>query len=92
MISTLFRKPTNKMYHYTDTNIQGYIRKIENNLNERALNERALNEKALNETTIIVPIKIETTKILKMSYENPLLSFISIVFFLAGYKFKNWIK
>ena len=29
MFSFLFRKPTNKMY-YTDTNIQSYIRKIEN--------------------------------------------------------------
>jgi hypothetical protein len=81
MFSFLFRKPTNKMY-YTDTNIQSYIRKIENDLNEKALNEK----------TIIVPSKIETNKILTMSYESPLLSFISIVFFLAGYKFKNWIK
>lgn len=81
MFSFLFRKPTNKMY-YTDTNIQSYIRKIENDLNEKALNEK----------TIIVPTKIETNKILKMSYESPLLSFISIVFFLARYKFKNWIK
>lgn len=71
MFSFLFRKPTNKMYYCNDniTNMQGYIRKIEKDLNKKEL---------------IVPSKVKTN-----SYDNFLLPFVSIVFFLLGYNLKN---
>lgn len=77
MFSFLFRKPTNKMYYCNDTtNIQSYIRKIEKDLDKKDLDKKDI---------------YKNTSISNIS-SSFILPFVSIVFFIAGYNLKKWIK
>lgn len=87
MFSFLFRKPTNKMYYCNDTtNIQSYIRKIEKDLDKRDLDKKDLDKKDFDKRGFD-----KNTSISNIS-SSFILPFVSIVFFIAGYNLKKWIK